>query len=211
MNKPASVADAQLQHLLEVVERHREARCDELLAQARQRAAAILKEAHRQARGRMRESNDELRLDMRQQLRSAEAQRQTRARQRRQQAAQKLLLHTWEPLREALLARWRDPAARRRWVQHLSDQALAVLVSRQWEIQHPVDWAETERLELEKRLLKALGERPAFRAEASLIAGLKICADGTCVDGTVEGLMRARTPIEAMLLSRINRSRLLEE
>jgi hypothetical protein len=42
MNAPESVTDAQLRHLLDVVDRHREERCQELLEQARGEAVQLV-------------------------------------------------------------------------------------------------------------------------------------------------------------------------
>jgi hypothetical protein len=132
--------EAQVRQLLEVVARHRDERCNELLGQARREAAQVIRQAHAEARSRMHLSIQGVREERRQRLASAEAQRQTRRRRRRQGADLWLLAAAWQPLRKALLARWSQEAARRHWIDFLVGQAGALLVVTDWQIEHPRDW-----------------------------------------------------------------------
>ncbi len=196
--------EAQVRQLLEVVARHRDERCNELLGQARREAVQVIRQAHAEARSRMHQSVQGIREERRQRLAAAEAQRQTRRRHRRQNADLWLLAAAWQPLRRALLARWSQEAARRQWIDFLVGQAGALLVATDWQIEHPLDWPAQERAALEDRLAGQLGRHPEFIPRETIPAGLLICADGTCVDATLEGLLRDQARIESLLLARFN-------
>jgi len=207
MSESAPVVGAQLKHLLSVVEQRRSERCKKVLDEAQEQARQLIKQAHRDAQQRMHLELNEIRQKRRQQLVSAVARRQTRKRQRRQQADEELLTGSWLDLREALLQRWGDARMRLHWVEELVAQAASVLVDGHWVIEHPVDWPTQERSALQLRLQKQLDHTPHFRVKAAIGAGLCICAGGACVDGSVDGLLRERSAIEAVRLARINEHR----
>ena len=207
MSETGPVVDAQLKHLLAVVEKRRSEQCQKVLDKAQEQGRQLIKQAYRDARQRMHRELDELRQKRRQQLVSMVAQRQTRKRQRRQRADEELLTKTWVELREALLRRWRDSAMRRRWVDALVAQAASVLVDSHWLIEHPLDWPAEERSALQLRLQKRIGHTPHFEVKSTISGGLRICSGGACVDGSVDGLLRERLAIEAVLLARIHQTR----
>ena len=207
MSEPGPRVGEQLKHLLAVVEQHRGERCREVLDQAHEQAGQLLKRGYRHERQRMHEKLDEARQQLRRQMVSLAARRQTSKRQQRQQADEALLMTCWQSLPEALLNRWQQVALRQQWIDDLVDQAAAALVDTRWLIEHPLAWPAEECAALRLRLEKRLGEAPHFEPCASIVAGLRICTDGACVDGSVDGLMRARPAIEALLLARINAQR----
>jgi hypothetical protein len=196
--------EVQMRQLLQVVARHRDERCNELLGQARREAAQVITQAHAEARVRMHQSVQGIREERRLRLAAAEAQLQTRRRRRREGADLWLLAAAWQPLRKALLARWSQETSRRQWIDFLVRQACTLLVATDWQIEHPVDWPVQERVALEERLAGQLGRLPEFIPRKEISAGLRICADGTCVDATLEGLLRDQTRIESLLLARFN-------
>jgi hypothetical protein len=204
VSKSGPVVNAQLKHLLAVVEQRRSERCRDVLDKAHEQALQVVKQSYREVRQRMHLELGEIRQKRRQQMVSVVAQRQTRKRQRRQQADEALLKTSWQDLREALLHRWRDPLMRQQWVEGLVSQAASVLVGRHWVIEYPSDWPAQERAAFQLKLQKQLGELPDFEASSTITAGLRICAEGACVDGSVDGLLRERLAIEAVLLARIN-------
>jgi hypothetical protein len=199
---PGSGVDAPVQQLLNVVARHRDERCKELLGQARREAGQVIRQAHAEARSRMHQGIQGIREERRERLAAAEAQLTTRRRRRRQGADLRLLATAWQPLRQVLLSRWSQETARRQWVDALVRQAGALLIASDWRIEHPRDWPERERAALEDHLAGQLGRHPEFIPRESIPAGLRICADGTCVDATLEGLLHDRARIEALLLAR---------
>lgn len=204
MSTPKSVVHAQLEHLLGVIDHHRQERCDALLEQARSQAQQIIKQAHHDARNRFHQHALDTRESMRRQLASAESQHQTRLRQQRQQVDQALLTRAWPPLREALLHRWQDETQRRRWIDHLVQLATAKLLANDWRIEHPADMTASDREAVQSMLRKRMDCRTEFTASTEIVAGMRICAGNTCVDGTLEGLLRDHRRIEALLLARIN-------
>lgn len=207
MSLPETIVSAQLQHLLAKLDAHREARCEELLAQARSEAQGVIRHAHEKARARMHQAVVNTREKTRQQLVSATAQEQTRQRQLRQQQDQALLERAWQPLRDILLRRWQEPETRAQWIDQLLEQAAQVLVDTNWKIKHPPDWPGAERGQLERRLVELHGYSPVFSAQPSISAGLLITAEQTRVDGTLDGLLHDRSRIEALLLARLNECR----
>jgi len=207
MSDSGPVVSAQLKHLLAVVEQRRSERCKAVMDQAHEQAREVVKQAYRDARRRMHRELDDIRQKLRQQMVSVVARRQTRKRQRRQQADEELLTTSWLNLHEACLYCWRDSLMRRRWVEDLVDQAASVLVDSHWLIEHPFDWPAQERSALQLRLQERLAHAPQFEASSTIEAGLRICAGGACVDGSADGLLRERLAIEAVLLARINEHR----
>ena len=208
MNDQAGgVADAQLQNLLQVVERNRDERCEALLGEAREEARQVLQQARRVAREHLHRKVMAIRDEARQQLASAQAQRQTRLRLQRHRAEEALLARAWGPLGERLLQRWDRQDSRTLWIENAVEQAGAALLDRHWKIEHPANWAAAEREALGRRLEADLGTAPAFVAQSQIAAGLRICAGATCLDATHDGLLRARTRIEAMMLATLNECR----
>jgi vacuolar-type H+-ATPase subunit H len=206
-NHAGSVVDAQLLNLLQVVERNRDERCRVLLDEARAEARKLLQQARREARERLHRKVLAVRDEARQQLASAQAQRQTRLRLQRHRADEVLLARAWSPLGEQLLQRWERQDSRMLWIDNLVEHARSMLLDRHWKIEHPANWPEPERAALARRLEADLGAPPVFVAQTQIAAGLRICAGPTCIDATRDGLLRARARIEAMMLATLNECR----
>jgi hypothetical protein len=206
-DQAGGVVDAQLLNLLQVVERNRDERCRVLLDEAHAQARQLLQQAHHAARERLHRKVLVSREEARQQLASAQAQRQTRLRLQRHRADEMLLARAWAPLGEQLLRRWQQQHSRLLWVDSTVEQARSMLLERHWKIEHPADWPEPERAALARRLQSDLGAPPVFVLQTQIAAGLRICAGPTCIDATRDGLLRARTRIEAMMLATLNECR----
>ncbi len=205
MSEPGSVLEAQMQTLLTLVEQHQRSRCEQVLATARAKRSEIIGQAHHDGRRRMHEAIDTERRNAREKLEATRAQLQTRARQQQHKSALLLLHRGWELLGEAVLLRWKSPPQRRQWVCALLQQAMALLPARQWIIEHPPGWDHGECAELLPPVCEHCGSEPQLRANEQLHAGLRICADGACLDGTLAGLLADREAIEAQLLAQLNR------
>ena len=211
MNLQENITDAQLRYLLGIVDRHREDRCNELLQDARASAHQAIKQAFSEVRSRMHQEVLDLREHRRQQIASAEAHQKTKIRQQRQHIDQELLAALWQPLHEALLRRWQQAEPRRTWIRELIKQAAATLVSKSWTIEHSADWPVQERTALEAQLSQDITDLVvSFSVLESIQAGLRISAGGASVDGTLEGLLRERSLIEASLLAGVYRYRRME-
>lgn len=202
MNRPGSILDAQVNALEEVVETSREARCRQLLEDARRSVKETIKRAHQENRARMRAAIEEQRKRMEEALSATRARLATRARQRRQQADTERLTVAWSRLSEMLLERWQDSDCRRRWVLGLIEAALAHLPGDPWRIEHPRGFDPSELASMNESIAEHCGgEPPDFAIHESIHAGLRIVAGGACVDGSVEGLLIDRNRVEAELLA----------
>jgi F0F1-type ATP synthase membrane subunit b/b' len=207
MNAPDSIVDTQLQHLLEVVEKHRSEECSKLIDQARAQARNTIKKSFADARQRVHEDIANTREYTRKQLASAEAHYQTQLRLARQELDQKLLATAWISIYEALIRRWQDPETRLDWISDCIQQAKNTLIEQDWVIECPLDWSDDECVGIRKHIIEEKGDQVVFQTKPSIYAGLRITAGNACIDGTVEGLLRQRTRIEELLLAAINRHR----
>ena len=114
-NQAESVVDAQLDNLLQVVERNRDERCRQLLDTAHAQARQLLQQAYREARERLHHKVLATREEARRQLASAQAQQQTRLRLQRHHADEVLLARgTADAF--ALRHKFHDPAVAARYM-----------------------------------------------------------------------------------------------
>jgi len=201
MSAAREPATDRVQQLLAVVEQARDKRCAEVMDRAQTEARQLLKHAWQKARVRLHHEVLQSREQFRRHLVLDQAGKEARLRQARQRADRELLEQSWQPLRDALIRRWRMSAGRRAWVDAVIDQALGRLVGKDWQIEHPSDWPEQERQAVTERLRGLLGAEPVCIAEPSLPAGIRVRAGDTLADGSCDGLLRDRTDIEARLLA----------
>jgi len=187
--------------LLKLVAEDERRRCREILARAESEAQTSLRAAQRAARTRMRENVQTLKQERRQALALATAELDTARRQHQQRSDQALLELAWEPLRAVLLARWRDAAARRLWVDGLVKRALARLPRTAWRIEHPSDWPAPERKQFTAALTAMFGQEPLLQVAGDIAGGLRVHADTALLDGTLDGLLSDRRAVEALLLA----------
>ncbi|MCC6610228.1 MAG: hypothetical protein IT515_11235 [Burkholderiales bacterium] len=195
-----NVADTE-RALLAVVDASCRKQVGAILGEADARARAVLKESHERARRAVRAAFLEARLRTEERIVMLQARVATARRLHRQQRAAEILAAQWHSLPAALAQRWRDPAARRRWAAHAARDALGRLPREGWRIAHPAEWQEAERTALAAMLAADLGAPPAFVADASIQAGLRINAGHNVVDATLDGLLSDRDAIGAQLLS----------
>ena len=118
-----------------------------------------------------------------------------------ERASAHILASAWPRLEAALLASWHDPGGRQTWVLGVLAQARHLLPRGVWTLRHAPDWPETEWQALGTALTAELGSEPRFVADGSVSAGLAIEGAGALLDGTLEGLLKDRTRIEARLLA----------
>ena len=201
MSSSGQPVASRLRQLLEVVNQDREQRCAELIGQARAEADRIVSRAWQKTRARLHHEVLQARDHYRRHLLLEQASNEARSRQARQRADRAWLQQVWQPLQEALARRWQTAEGRGLWIEVLTAQAMASLVRRDWQIEHPSDWPEAEHQQLKTRLQAALGEVPVFVADPALSAGIRVRAGDTVVDGSGAGLLRDRAHIEALLLA----------
>lgn len=193
--------DVPREALIELITATRDAHSAEILEQARQQARARIAGAFREARQRVSRAIEEERVRARGLLAVNEARLETHNRQRYQDAVQHMLSRARHRLGAALLARWRDDQQRQQWLEHLLDQALRRLPKVRWEIEHPAGWDGAEIAAWLDRIAGHTGARPLLRGDARIAAGLRIRADGACLDGTLDGLLADERAVQARLLA----------
>jgi hypothetical protein len=204
MSTSGSALDSKVKHLLDVVTQHRDEKCAAIRASAQAEARALLRTAWHEARERLHNDNVETRRRIEHALASQEAQRKTRARQQRQADDSVLLAAARAALQAALLQRWQQPASRQQWCEALVKAAVTTLDGKAWTVEHPADWPMSEHDALLQLVNSLCGKMPRLQAKADISAGLRICAEGTCMDATIDGLLRDRERIDAELLALCN-------
>jgi hypothetical protein len=190
-----------LQNMLQLVHTHAAGERAAILDRARGEAARILATAHRESRARMHLAVADIRQVMQRELRQAQAALETARRQQRTRCDAALLEGAWRELPAALAQRWRDGNARRIWIERLLHAALATLPRGHWEIAHAADLSPGERDLMVAQLHEELGEAPTILPEAAIPAGMRIHAQGACLDGTIAGLLLDKRALEGRLLA----------
>ena len=201
MSPPDNDLGSKVQHLLDMVAQHRDEKCAAILKAAQTEAKGLLQAARREARVRLHNDNIETRRTAERSLASFEAQQQTRQRQQRQAADGILLVTAREALQAALLQRWQQPASRQQWCEELVKAAATTLNGKVWTVEHPADWPMSEHDALREHIHSLCGKTPRLEANADISAGLRICAAGTCMDATIDGLLQDGQRIDAELLA----------
>ncbi|MCU7958625.1 MAG: hypothetical protein KZQ58_01225 [gamma proteobacterium symbiont of Bathyaustriella thionipta] len=205
MSNTADTAHIQ-QHLLNVVERHRQQQCADILQQAEDESQGMMAAARRRARMRVHEAVSNARDEYRHQIMLAEAHQQTRLRRARQHTEEALLKHLTARLQEALLQLWLQPVSRRRWLESLLLQAQQALISNDWLIQHAPQESAAQIADWQQQLQKNSRLDIRFEPCEEITAGWRIVADGGCVDGTIEGLQQDSNHICGLFLARVMQS-----
>lgn len=194
-----------------LVEQYREEECRRRLAAARAEATAILRQIYAKERAYLHREVESERHRARARIAALRADRETRARQRAEQADADLLAVAWPQLEAALRARWQSAAGRRHWAERALELAQRLLPAADqdgdWVIRYAPEWVDSERAELKAVLELGLRHQPRFRADGSLAAGLIIASSGAILDVSLGGLLRDRPRLEARLLALLQSSR----
>ncbi len=202
MNAPDATRDT-LAALLDAVARDRDARCAALTDEAETQSRALLAEARASARRAVAEAAASERRRDREAYRLMQARIDTHHRLQQQRIQKQQLERAWALLREALLARWGDPAKRHTWIEAALKRAGLVLHADHWTIAHPPDWPSAERSRIHAWLHERAEVSASFEADETIRAGLCVRRDQACFDATVDGLLAARHRIEAELLAEL--------
>ncbi|HSC06486.1 MAG TPA: hypothetical protein VLD59_06650 [Steroidobacteraceae bacterium] len=200
MSLPESIVAAQLQALLEHLERDRDRRCSAESASARERARAIVRSAFGEARKRMREAvrYERSRLEESLVLRRAEFEA---ARRREEHAAFQLLVRrACDALPALLERRWSDGAVRREWCEGALAAAALRLRGTDWTIEIAPGAGEEERSALLARAAALRAGSHTLSERSELVAGLNVHAAGATLDATVAGLLDDRAAIGSRFL-----------
>ena len=188
----------QEQALLDLIIADRERRCGELMAAAQRQAAELLREAHLHARKRVRTVLGDARERARQRVAAAQAQRQTRDTLAQQGPASDFLNQAMQLLPAQLAQRWREPSARRLWMQMAMQQAEQNLPAGAWRIEHAPGLQQEEMASLTGAT--HLAQAHSFQPNPQLLAGVRIHGNGNCIDASLAGLLSDRDSLSAALL-----------
>jgi hypothetical protein len=196
------VADA-LEQMLQLVAEQQAKECVAAAERAAAEVHEVLTATHRSARRRMHENVLEIRQIMRREMNQAQAALETAKRQHAQRCDFALIESGWPKLRAQMLARWRDAGARRVWLDSLARAAQAALPRGQWDVYLPADLASADRDYLTQTIAALAGAAPRFIVDDKASAGVRLCAAGACLDGTLEGILGDPAAIQARLLARL--------
>lgn len=192
-----------LEYLLGIVVENRDRRCTEIRKAARIQAKDIIKQAHTRVRARLHHHVTMLREKYIDRTSAAQARKQTLIRQQQQLANRDILNAAWPVLCESLRVLWNAPVTKQQWLEAAVSIASAKLLGRGWRIEHPADFGAEEQARLKHYLIN-IGEKTAELSIADDIeAGIRIIANETVIDATLEGILQQRSVIEAMIIARI--------
>jgi hypothetical protein len=203
---PSTLVEQQARALLELIEADRARQCAQIIGEANSRAAAVRAQAYADARARIGQAFAEQRVLRRERIAAAQARLATHGRLHRQQRTAALLRLAWEQLPGELQALWRQPATRAAWAGQVLASARARMQRGPWRIVHAPDWPAVERQALAQAIASESGAEPQFEADAAIVAGLKVAADGNVIDGTLAGLLADRAEFESRLLRHLEAS-----
>jgi len=203
MKTPESIIDAQMTHLLDVVSRYEKEQCQSILEQANEQAKKIAKEAYQNARQRTTRSFEQMRSQSFQDLKIAEASLQTEARLARHKLDEAFLEKAWEQLRESLCNRWKEPGFKQNWIAELIRQGSSALIARDWTVDYSSSFSDDDVRWLKTSFDAVDLDSISFNPQPDIDAGIRICADGACIDGTIEGVLTQRDRIEEIFLASI--------
>jgi hypothetical protein len=203
MNEIGEGATCPAEMLLREIERQMREEMRIIDEAAEREARTILAQAHAAARRRMRDAVNELRRDRALRVARGRAKIEEAARMRAQQNAAEALRRTWPFLIEALDARWKNSAARLRWLEGVAHYARDRLVAGSWTVEHPPGWSAND----QRRICELLDKRQddiSFTMDSDITGGLRIRAGQATLDATSQGLLADRRAREASLLAEIN-------
>jgi len=196
---PADAVERPLQALLDLVENARRSQCEQILGEARARAAAVREKARLDAHARLREAFAEQRHRRDERIAAAQARLATQQRLHRQQHTAALLALAQQQLPAELQALWARPATRAAWVADTLAVARRRLPAGEWTLQHAPGWPDYERVRMQDDWPRT-GITLVCREDPKIAAGLKVMAGGNVIDGTLAGLVAGRADFEARLL-----------
>lgn len=200
-----------LEHLLGVVVESREKRCSQVREKAYGQAKEIIRQAHARGRARMHRHVIAMREKYRLRVASAHARNQTLLRQQHQKEDRAILDIAWPLLRDAMLTLWEDPDSRRKWLEAAVSSASSSLREHDWHIEHPPDLSKEEKTDINHALVHGRHRAPGLTASEDIEAGIRIVAQGTVIDATLDGLLKQKTGIEAAMIARIKQAAVSHE
>ena len=198
--------EEQEQKLMALVEEYRDRECNELIENAHNKYREMVKAAHQDARGHVRQAVERERAIAISRIRSAEAELHTKRRAMEQRFAESVLTEGWHLLEQGLKKRWGEADGRRAWIKRCAQEALLRLPRGRWIVKHPLDCKPDELMLFSDMIAK---ESPNTRVETSAVgeiaAGLVIGANRTFLDMSLTGICRDRVNVEGRILALLHK------
>lgn len=198
---PDSIVDAQVERLLDVVQSYYKQYCETVKKQAHQDTRALIQQAHHDARKRIHQVLVSNREKIQQETGAAKAKQQTKNKQYQYRRDQRLLNVALDKLQQILVSRWQVSEQRQAWIDNILGIASTMLLTEDWQIEHPAEWSVDEQKQLREHITKQTGRSPTITVNRNIQAGIRIISNGSVVDGTLSGLLVDRSRIEAEFLS----------
>lgn len=202
--KMLSSNEALARSLAEEVRKEVELECGEVLEAAKREVEEIVAHAFTSARARGHAAIAAMRQEGGRRLTRAEASRQTREQRLNDTRAAEALRRALPLLEPAILQRWGNEAGRRLWLEAVARHARAHLLSGDWMVEHPLDFASEDRDCLLVSLKCAGGDNIVFRAAPGVKAGIRVRADGAVLDGTSDALLADQYTLKSLLLAELS-------
>lgn len=205
MMETGSIVGMQVEALMALLEQARKDHCEQAREVAQLEADGVLRRARQAARARVRLAAGEERARLEHEVRMVEAEIET---ERRRQARRRegLLIEAGRDLLAAALAeRWQRPDGRQEWTTCVLEEAAAVLLAREWLLEHPPAWPAEELREATRLAQERYGAVLQARPVEEIPAGLRVRSGGALVDMSIAGLLANHSVVEGELLAEFRR------
>lgn len=199
----SSVLELQVYSLLSRLHAEQEDGCRKLAEAAAVQAAELVAEAHRRARGRVREAVAEKRRRVEEHCRQLRVNLELRRRDVRFGELGIRLAEGLARLPVALAARWSQAEERGAWCRNVLEGAGAVLPAGGWQILAAPGLTAVERDELAARAAVLAGHGVLIEERPELRSGIAVVRGGARYDGTLAGLMSDANRLHAALLAEL--------
>jgi hypothetical protein len=207
MTTPKTILEAQVQAMLEHLRRYEVEQIDLEMDRGHAIAAGLLQNAHRRAREHMRHRIQRERRRMRLAEQSAKARLATKKRVAAHARTNTLIEGAREFLPRALRDRWMNKESRQEWCKALLQQTCRSLQGPEILVEHPEDWDRDERRAFLNQVQQHFGKPPRAKADAGLLAGLRIHSGNAWLDGSITGLLAQQNRIDAQLAALLVQAR----
>ena len=176
---------------------------DRILAAAEAEAETALRAARKKARKRVAVEIVRLRREQRDARQREEARLDTQRRHLKQREASAIIDAGLPAVRDALVGLWAGEKTRRGWIVALVARAEGQFGAGKWCVEHARGCTDADIEALIAEIRRASGQRPDFREDPQIEAGLRLRTGNAVLDGSLAALTRNRKEVGAALLALI--------